>query len=83
LPGLTGLWQVSDKDNTTFEEMIDFDLKYVRSQSLGMDIAILLKTLPAVISQTYQVRRKKREAMRAGSSVTQSSEQPSFPPTSV
>ena len=62
LPGLTGLWQVNDKNNTTFEEMIDLDLKYVRTQSLGLDIGILVRTIPAVIYQTYQVRRKKREA---------------------
>jgi len=64
LPGLTGLWQVSDKNNTTFEEMIELDLRYVRTHSLGMDIGILLKTPPAVISQTWKVRRKKREALR-------------------
>ena len=64
LPGLTGLWQVSDKNNTTFEEMIELDLRYVRAQSLGMDLGILFKTPPAVISQTWQVRRKKRQALR-------------------
>lgn len=87
LPGLTGLWQVNDKNNTTFEEMIDFDLKYVRSQSLGMDVGILLKTVPAVISQTCQVRRKKREALRAaavsGTANTQPAEQSSVSTTSV
>ena len=62
LPGLTGLWQVNDKNNTTFEEMIDLDLQYVRTQSLGLDVSILLRTIPAVVCQTYQVRRKKRAA---------------------
>ena len=62
LPGLTGLWQVNDKNNTTFEQMIDLDLRYVRTQSLGLDLSILLRTIPAVVCQTYQVRRKKREA---------------------
>jgi lipopolysaccharide/colanic/teichoic acid biosynthesis glycosyltransferase len=87
LPGLTGLWQVNDKNNTTFEEMIDFDLKYVRSQSLGMDVGILLKTVPAVISQTSQVRRKKREALRtaavSGAANTQPADQSSVQTTSV
>jgi lipopolysaccharide/colanic/teichoic acid biosynthesis glycosyltransferase len=64
LPGLTGLWQVNDKNNTTFEEMIDLDLQYVRTQSLGLDLSILLRTVPAVVCQTYQVRRKKREARK-------------------
>jgi len=61
LPGLTGLWQVNNKNNTTFEEMIDLDLRYVRTQSLGLDLSILLRTIPAVVCQTYQVRRKKGE----------------------
>jgi len=69
LPGLTGLWQVNDKNNTTFEEMIDLDLRYVRTQSLGLDISILLRTLPAVIYQTYQVRRNKREARKQANAV--------------
>jgi exopolysaccharide production protein ExoY len=82
LPGLTGLWQVSDKNNTTFEEMIELDLKYVRTQSLGQDIGILIRTLPAVIYQTYQVRRKKRELMRqqaAEAAVAPSVKEPSLP----
>ncbi|HWC61074.1 MAG TPA: sugar transferase, partial [Verrucomicrobiae bacterium] len=70
LPGLTGLWQVNDKNNTTFEEMIELDLEYVRTQSLGKDISILLRTLPAVIHQTYQVRRKKREARKQASTAS-------------
>jgi lipopolysaccharide/colanic/teichoic acid biosynthesis glycosyltransferase len=64
LPGLTGLWQVNDKNNTTFEQMIELDLEYVRTQSLGKDIGILVKTLPAIVCQTYQVRRNKRAALR-------------------
>ena len=63
LPGLTGLWQVNDKNNTTFEEMIELDLHYVRNHSLGMDLGILVRTVPAVIWQTYLVRRNKRAAI--------------------
>jgi lipopolysaccharide/colanic/teichoic acid biosynthesis glycosyltransferase len=70
LPGLTGLWQVSDKNNTTFEEMIDLDLHYVRNHSLGMDLGILLRTGPAVIWQTYQVRRNKRAAIHRAAVAT-------------
>jgi len=69
LPGLTGLWQVNDKNNTTFEEMIDLDLKYVRTQSIGLDLSILLRTVPAVLHQTYQVRRKKSEARKQAQAV--------------
>jgi lipopolysaccharide/colanic/teichoic acid biosynthesis glycosyltransferase len=70
LPGLTGLWQVSDKNNTTFEEMIDLDLHYVRNHSLGMDVGILLRTGPAVVWQTYQVRRNKRAAIHRAAVAT-------------
>jgi Sugar transferases involved in lipopolysaccharide synthesis len=49
-PGLTGLWQVSGRADTTFEQQIDLDLRYVTRKSLLLDINILLKTLPAVIS---------------------------------
>lgn len=64
LPGLTGLWQVNDKNNTTFEEMMDLDLYYVQNKSLWLDISILFRTFPAVLVQTVEVRRKKREALR-------------------
>src|SRR5260370_16181460 len=37
LPGLTGLWQVSGKNETTFEEMIDLDIEYGEKQSLPLD----------------------------------------------
>jgi lipopolysaccharide/colanic/teichoic acid biosynthesis glycosyltransferase len=51
LPGLTGLWQVSGKNRTTFNEMIDFDMQYIRTQSPWLDFQILLKTIPALIEQ--------------------------------
>lgn len=50
IPGLTGLWQVSGRADTTFSEQIDLDLLYVNDRSLGMDIMILLRTIPAVIT---------------------------------
>jgi exopolysaccharide production protein ExoY len=74
LPGLTGLWQVNDKNNTTFEEMIELDLEYVRTQSLGKDVSILVRTLPAVVYQTYQVRRNKREAIKQASTANAAAE---------
>ncbi len=48
LPGLTGLWQVSGKNETTFKEMIVLDLQYVRTMSLSLDLEIILKTIPAL-----------------------------------
>lgn len=50
-PGLTGLWQVSGKNKTTFTEMMRLDIKYGRRQSLREDIRILLQTIPAVVGQ--------------------------------
>lgn len=49
-PGLTGLWQVSGRADTTFEQQIALDSKYVAEKSLWMDLKILLLTLPAVVS---------------------------------
>lgn len=51
LPGLTGLWQVSGKNTTTFDEMIELDIFYAHHKSLLLDLQILAKTLPAVIDQ--------------------------------
>jgi lipopolysaccharide/colanic/teichoic acid biosynthesis glycosyltransferase len=49
-PGITGLWQVSGRSTTTFEEMVALDLEYIRRRSLWLDLKILLKTIPAVFS---------------------------------
>jgi len=49
-PGMTGLWQVSGRSRTTFDEMVRLDLRYVRGCSLWTDIKILLATPRAVIS---------------------------------
>jgi lipopolysaccharide/colanic/teichoic acid biosynthesis glycosyltransferase len=51
LPGLTGLWQVSGKNRTTFSEMIDLDMQYVRTQSPWLDLKILFKTIPVVVGE--------------------------------
>ncbi|HET7037838.1 MAG TPA: sugar transferase [Thermomicrobiaceae bacterium] len=50
LPGITGLWQVDGRSRVTFEEMVEMDIRYVRSRSLLLDLRILLKTLPAVVA---------------------------------
>jgi exopolysaccharide biosynthesis polyprenyl glycosylphosphotransferase len=47
-PGITGLWQVSGRSRTTFDEMVRLDLKYINGWSLWLDIKLLLKT-PFVI----------------------------------
>jgi lipopolysaccharide/colanic/teichoic acid biosynthesis glycosyltransferase len=60
LPGLTGLWQTSGKNKTTFEEMIDLDVHYARRKSLLMDLKIIAMTIPAIVIQAIEVRRCKR-----------------------
>ncbi len=49
-PGLTCLWQVSGRTDIPYEEWMALDLWYVRRRSLGLDLRILLKTIPAVLS---------------------------------
>ncbi len=48
LPGITGLWQVCGKNRTTFSQMMQLDLAYVRHRSFWLDIAILFWTIPAL-----------------------------------
>jgi exopolysaccharide biosynthesis polyprenyl glycosylphosphotransferase len=49
-PGITGLWQVSGRSRTTFDEMVRLDLRYAKRSSTWTDIKILLATPRAVIS---------------------------------
>lgn len=49
-PGLTGLWQVSGRHQVTFEKRMELDLCYIDHWNLWLDLKILLKTIPAVIS---------------------------------
>jgi len=47
--GITGLWQISGRSDLNFEEMARLDLYYIQNWSIGMDINIIIKTIPAVI----------------------------------
>ncbi len=49
-PGLTGLWQVSGRTDTTYQERVDYDSFYVRNWSLRLDARIIARTLRAVLS---------------------------------
>jgi UDP-galactose-lipid carrier transferase len=51
-PGLTGLWQVSGRSNTSYTRRVQLDVWYVNNWSVWLDIAVLLKTLPAVLART-------------------------------
>jgi lipopolysaccharide/colanic/teichoic acid biosynthesis glycosyltransferase len=60
VPGLTGLWQVSGKNKTTFVEMIQLDIKYAKNKSLWWDLKIILMTIPALIIQMLETCRGKK-----------------------
>jgi len=49
MPGLTGLWQISDRARISFDEMVKLDLEYIRHWSIWLDIRILLRTPSAVL----------------------------------
>jgi exopolysaccharide production protein ExoY len=68
LPGLTGLWQVSGKNRTTFAEMIRLDIHYTRNLSMWLDIKIIIKTIPAVVMQIQDLRRRRQHAASSHSS---------------
>ncbi|HEV7666514.1 MAG TPA: sugar transferase [Chloroflexota bacterium] len=50
LPGITGLWQVSGRSELGFSEQVLMDIMYIENWSLGLDLRILLRTVPAVLS---------------------------------
>ena len=49
-PGVTGLWQVSGRNNTAYQDRVLMDAEYATSQNIWADVKILLQTLPAVIT---------------------------------
>jgi len=49
-PGVTGLWQVSGRNDTGYAQRVRMDVEYVNSMSLWNDFKILLLTIPAVLS---------------------------------
>lgn len=49
-PGLTGIWQVSGRGNTGYATRIKLDEQYVDTRSFGMDLKIILKTIPSMIN---------------------------------
>lgn len=48
-PGITCIWQVSGRSDIPFEEQVGLDIKYIVGRSLRMDIALLFRTIPAVL----------------------------------
>ena len=66
VPGLTGLWQVSGKNKTTFNQMMELDVKYSREKTLWVDLAIILKTPAVIIGQVLELAQRKRGETMAG-----------------
>lgn len=58
LPGMTGLWQLSDKDQTTFEEMGGLDVKYTENAALGLDLRIIARTCLRTLRRTSSFTKK-------------------------
>ncbi|MCA9933613.1 MAG: sugar transferase [Ardenticatenaceae bacterium] len=48
-PGLTGLWQVNGRSNTTYNERVHLDMTYIHNWSIWLDVQIVLRTIPAVL----------------------------------
>ncbi|PID86752.1 MAG: glycosyl transferase [Chloroflexi bacterium] len=50
-PGITGLWQVSGRSDTTYEERVQLDMEYIRTWTIWSDLYILWLTIPAILKQ--------------------------------
>ena len=50
-PGITCLWQISGRSKLGFDEWMRLDIQYIQYQSFLMDLKILLRTIPAVLSR--------------------------------
>jgi len=51
LPGVTGLWQISGRSNLGFDDLVRLDFTYLENWSIWLDISIILRTIPAVLSK--------------------------------
>jgi exopolysaccharide biosynthesis polyprenyl glycosylphosphotransferase len=51
LPGVTGLWQISGRSNLGFDDLVRLDFTYLENWSVWLDVSIILRTLPAVLSK--------------------------------
>ena len=50
LPGMTGLWQISGRSGLSFDDLVRLDFTYLENWSLWLDVTIIVKTIPAVLS---------------------------------
>jgi lipopolysaccharide/colanic/teichoic acid biosynthesis glycosyltransferase len=73
LPGLTGLWQVSGKNKTTFSEMMRLDVDYAHRKTLWLDLLIIIKTPLVIQSQLRELLVRKLRVFRSRSVQAKSS----------
>ena len=66
-PGITGLWQLEARDNPSFHAYRRLDLLYVDNWSIGLDLYVILATVPMVIAQILNSYRRERIPQRAAS----------------
>ena len=48
-PGLTGLWQISGRNDTSYRERVELDVDYINRKSVSLDLMLMIKTVPAVL----------------------------------
>ena len=65
VPGLTGLWQVSGKNRSTFEEMLRLDIRYAHNISWWLDLKIILMTLPTLVLQIRDIYRTRKSLIQS------------------
>ena len=58
-PGITGLWQVSERNSLSFDEMVKLDIEYINNKSLFYDFKILLRTVGVILAMDGSYRREK------------------------
>ena len=75
VPGLTGLWQVSGKNKTTFQEMVQLDVRYGREKNVWLDLWIMIRTVPALVEQVRDSRAARRNKAAASAGTFENSVQ--------
>ena len=63
-PGLTGLWQVSGKNKTTFKDMVRLDIRYTMKRSFLSDLRILVLTIPSILDQIVWKALKEKQQVQ-------------------
>jgi len=70
VPGLTGLWQVSGKNRTTFMQMVELDIQYAKTKNLWLDMKIMILTPQALVVQLFDLRQPRKLRRAQSTTVT-------------